>query len=288
MNLFDVKLDETFLELLQETILSHVSELNPQIPAERYVNPPKAISKEEIEKVFISFNVKMNREEIRKLRTENQKLKRENQEMKSQIDEIKIQKERKEKDMKIQIDQMKQEIERLKNPYSQPVQVNLSCSSGIISYLNSVDSNPVLLITSSSYGSTMQQENILKTDENCHWLSKNELNSWIIFNFQNKNICPQGYLIRKGSINYQNSPQGWKLEGSNDQKNWVILNEVKNCDVFKKEKQEGIFRFETCQFFQFHRFTQIQEDIWKFNGSSPSEYYFLLNFVEFYGKITKT
>jgi hypothetical protein len=83
--------------------------------------------------------------------------------------------------------------EKPKNKYSQPVQVNLSGSSGIISYLKKFDSNPVLVTASSFIHSYCLPKYVLIRYENWFWISEHQQNSWILFNFQNKKISPEGY-----------------------------------------------------------------------------------------------
>jgi hypothetical protein len=122
--------------------------------------------------------------------------------------------------------------------------------------------------------------------EDKFWLSGNLENSWFQFNFKDKQISPSGYLLRNGSGDWENSPQGWKLEGSNNEKDWITISQVRDCQEFKEMNQEAIFSCSTDQFFSFFRFTQIQEDLWKFHRSDKSsQLYFMLNFVEFSGKI---
>jgi hypothetical protein len=102
--------------------------------------------------------------------------------------------------------------------------------------------------------------------------------------FKNKQISPSSYLIRNG--NYLNSPQGWKLEGSNDEKSWRTISEIRDCEKFKENNQKAIFSCQTDQFFSFLRFTQTHENHYKFHHPNyPSHHFFLLNFVEFSGKI---
>jgi hypothetical protein len=116
-------------------------------------------------------------------------------------------------------------------------------------------------------------------------MSKNEPNSWVQFNFKNKQILPSSYFIRNCSDgNSDFSPQGWKLEGSNDGKSWISISEIQNCEKFREKSQEAIFSCQTDQFFSFLRFTQTQENLCRFHGLWPSDS-FLLNFIEFSGKI---
>jgi hypothetical protein len=82
------------------------------------------------------------------------------------------------------------------------------------------------------------------------------------------------------------SLQGWKLECSNFGSNWETIQEVKVCNIFRKENQEVSFSCQTFQFFSFLGFIQTQENLWKFHSpNSSSNHYFFLNFVEFSGKI---
>jgi hypothetical protein len=144
-----------------------------------------------------------------------------------------------------------------------------------------------ILVTSSNHNQFDETgDNVLSPDEK-DWISEDEQNSWILFNFKEKQISPSGYFIRNGSSDwYVLSPQGWKLEGSNDQTNWQDIHQVTNCESFKEENQEAFFPCQTDQFFSFLRFTQTQENLLRFHfPHEDSINFFLLNFVEFSGKI---
>jgi hypothetical protein len=213
-------------------------------------------------------NFKNEKEEIK---SENIHLKEQNQELKTQNENL--------------VQSVPQENEEIKKPDSKAVQVNLSGYSGIISTLKQNDPNPVLLTSSSNNNLYGSPENILNPDDKC-WLSDYVQNSWICFNFKNKQISPSGYLIRNGKFYWDQSPQGWKFEGSNDQQDWETIHEVRYCQSFRKENQEASFSCQTNHFFSFLRFTQIQENVFKIHyPKDPPQHYFLLNFVEFSGKI---
>jgi hypothetical protein len=145
------------------------------------------------------------------------------------------------------------------------------------------DPNPVLVTSSSNCDSNCISENVLNVNQKC-WLSNDIPTSWIQFNFTNTKIAPSKYLIRNESDYWVYSPQGWKLEGSNNGSNWETIHEVRDCEIFRKENQEASFSCETSQFFSSLRFTQTQENHFKFHCGS-SHHHFLLNFVEFAGKI---
>jgi hypothetical protein len=184
---------------------------------------------------------------------------------------------------------VQQKSEEIENSDSKLIQINFSGSNGVISSLRQNDPNSVELISSSNSdqnpfsGYFSVPQNVLNPD-NKIWYSKNLQNSWIQFNFKDKQISPSRYLLRNG--NSDGSPQGWKLEGSNNEKDWTTICEVRDCQEFKKKNQEAIFSCSTDQFFSFLRFTQTQENLWKFHHpKDPSSHYFTLNFVEFSGKI---
>lgn len=172
--------------------------------------------------------------------------------------------------------QKEKEIETLKNPFAQACLTNISEQNGIISSLKLIDQTPVIVSSSSNH--TGIPGNVLTLNDS-YWISKNQKNSWILFNFNNKRVSPSGYTIRnlnKGGW-FSHSPQGWRLEGSNDQKNWVVIHEVKNNTTFQKSNEVGIFACQTSQYFSFLKLTQIQENL---NKSD----YFVLNFIDFFGK----
>jgi hypothetical protein len=87
-------------------------------------------------------------------------------------------------------------------------------------------------------------------------------------------------------MKFFNSPQGWKLEGSNDGSNWETIHEVRDCEIFRKENQEASFSCEISQFFSFLQFAQTQENLHKFHHPKYSSFHgFFFNFVEFARKI---
>jgi hypothetical protein len=274
-------------------------------PSSRWRNQPTFLSKEEIENIFIllqnHFHQTLNPVElIRILIKENEETKnqlqtvqKENEETKNQLQTVKKENE----EIKLENNQLKnqnqelkaqnenlaqtvqQKTEEIKNLSA--VQVNLSGCNGIISTLKQNDPNPVLLASSSNFNSV--PENVLNPDDKC-WRSQNVPNSWIIFNFKNKQISPSRYLIRNGNHYSDYSPQGWKLEGSNDQTNWATIHEVRDCKTFNQQNQEASFSCQADKFFSFLRFIQIQENI-SHSSFLSSSHNFNLNFVEFSGKI---
>jgi hypothetical protein len=216
--------------------------------------------------------------QVQEIKNENEEIKEENAQLKNQVQEFKNEK------LTQTVQQQNKEIENLKILSPKPLQVNLTETNGIISHLKKNDRKPVWLTSSSHDHPVFIPENVLEVYDN-YWHSKNIPNSWIKFNFKNTKIAPSKYLIRNGSRCWEYSPQGWKLEGSNDGSNWETIHEVRDCEIFRKKNQEASFSCETSQFFSFLRFTQTQENLLKFHNPKYSNHSFLLNFVEFSGKI---
>jgi hypothetical protein len=166
------------------------------------------------------------------------------------------------------VQQQNKEIENLKN-ISNTVQVNLSELKEIISNLRQNDPNSVVLTSLSDCDSDYGKENVLNPDDK-FWCSNNVENSWIQFHFTKNRISPSKYLIRNHSNWYYHSTQSWKLEGSNNESNWELIDNVTNCEIFKQNNQEKTFSCQTEKFFSFLRFTQTQENLFRFHNPSFS------------------
>jgi NIMA (never in mitosis gene a)-related kinase len=222
---------------------------------------------------ILSQSVKQKEKEIEQKEKE---IEQKDKEIEQKDKEIEQLKKEKDKLMKQVTPPKIQKNENSRGSLSHAIRVNLSESSAIISFLRKIDEDSILVTVSSIYDEESKPENVLNTDQS-FWWSENEENSWIQFEFKSHFISPQGYLIRNGLLY---SPKGWKLEGSKDENEWVQLHEITNSEIFKQGNQEGNFHCKTDQFFSFLRLTQIQ-------GNFGGNVVFLLNFVEFYGKVVK-
>jgi hypothetical protein len=241
--------------------------------------------KEEIRKENVQLknqlqNVQNEKEEMKnQFQEEKEEVKKENVQLKNQNEELKMQNEK-------LIQPVQQQNVKIENSDSKAVQINLSGYNGIISSLKQNDPNPVSFKTSSN-NSNRPPENVLNPDAK-FWVSNHIQNSWIQFNLKGKQISPSGYFVGNKSDSgwYKHSPQGWKLEGSNDESKWETIHEVTNCSSFRENDREATFSGQTDKFFSFLRFTQTQENLCRFHNPKCSpNHYFLLNSVEFSGKI---
>lgn len=114
--------------------------------------------------------------------------------------------------------------------------------NGIINYLKSISKDKIfdkIEIKSSSVleGKRPPQNVIIYDNKNKDFSTKNEENSWISFDFKNYTIIPTNYTIQsfpRGSNGYAH-PKSWVIEGSNDNKNWEIINEQTNSPALNGE-----------------------------------------------------
>lgn len=136
--------------------------------------------------------------------------------------------------------------------------------SGIINYLyeqsNGKIENKINFTSSSVYQN--QDENLSKNvasfnDENVRFAS-DEPNSWMTLDFKNHSVIPTNYTI-KTSNSYvgKNHLKNWVIEGSNDNKNFEILDEEKDCPHLNTKNIVHTFTINNSQSKQF-RFIRIR------------------------------
>lgn len=97
------------------------------------------------------------------------------------------------------------------------------------------DKGMVNVTSSPSNGNDYDSKNIVDFDDNHYFQSKNELNSWVKFDFQELKVRPTHYSIRtrpdggKGD----NHPKNWVIEGSNsdDERDWKVLDSRENVTI---------------------------------------------------------
>lgn len=123
--------------------------------------------------------------------------------------------------------------------------------------------------------------NVLNSDTDLFFSSKDEKNSWFIFDFCNHRINPNCYEImsaysKKGSSHMKS----WVLEGSNDYLEWNIIDVNKNCESLNDKNATETFITPTNSnhFYRFLRIKQIGPN-WK------GKDFLKFKQVEFYGII---
>jgi hypothetical protein len=130
---------------------------------------------------------------------------------------------------------------------------------------------------SSNYNSNSRPENILTLNEN-YWLSQDDPNPWICFKLNSTKIFLSGYLFRAyKSINSVN-PKNWEPEASNDNINWILIDNQVNREWVTRDWIQVYFPVEVKESYSYFKFTQT-------GNSYRDTLRFLLNFVEFFGTI---
>lgn len=114
--------------------------------------------------------------------------------------------------------------------------------NGIINYLRTLSKgnifNLIEINTSSVLDSRRCPNNVIIYDnKDKYFSSKNEVNSWISFDFKNYQVTPTNYTIQSFpcSSNGYAHPKSWNIEGSNDNTNWEIIDRQEESSVLNGE-----------------------------------------------------
>lgn len=109
--------------------------------------------------------------------------------------------------------------------------------------------------------------------------------NWIIFNFKkNHKVFINAYTIRCGGSSH---PKSWRIEGSNDQDNWILLHEVQDCALLNRPRATHTFIIddknnnqEHKNGFSFIRFVQTEN----MSPKRERKYRINLKAFEFFGQ----
>lgn len=116
-----------------------------------------------------------------------------------------------------------------------------------------------------------------------HWKNESlQEQNWIIFDFKSYTLKLTAYTIRGCYCqDYNCRPKSWTISGSNDQKKWTILSEIRNCTSI--DRPYGMMTFEVpnkTQSFRFIKYTQLE------NNEKNLHYIVHLSAIEFFGTIS--
>lgn len=116
-----------------------------------------------------------------------------------------------------------------------------------------------------------------------HWKNESLQNqNWIIFDFKTSSLKLTAYTIRGCYCqDYNCRPKSWTISGSNDQKNWTVLSEIKGCTSI--DRPYGMMTFEVTyktKSFRFIKYTQFE------NNEKNLHYIVHLSAIEFFGTLT--
>lgn len=170
-----------------------------------------------------------------------------------------------------------------------------SCAlKGIISHLTSecggnVDErNKVKVTSSSAFNSNGVAKNVVDLENIQNWfLSKNEKNSWLKYDFKERKVRPTHYTIRsRNSAKGWYHPQHWVIEGSNTDRDddWKKLDSRNNITVLDDNSRIHTFKIQEKlspnEFFRYLRIRQTGKDT-----SCDESHYLEFSALEYFGSI---
>lgn len=168
---------------------------------------------------------------------------------------------------------------------------------GIIRYLSekcggNVHKKGAVKVTSSSVFQSMSSISFIGNDNdynpyNCVdlenkkscFMSDEQTNSWICYDFRNLKVCPNKYSIRS-YLNGDNHLQEWFIEGSNDRQYWKIIDERRNETSLNDTGKSNTFSINRKEK-QFYRFLRLKQTGRNTKGSKM----ICLSALEFFGSI---
>ncbi|KAK8834278.1 hypothetical protein M9Y10_026262 [Tritrichomonas musculus] len=139
--------------------------------------------------------------------------------------------------------------------------------------------------TSSSVASnneSYQPRNVaVFNDKDKFFYSGGQRNDWICFDFREHRVIPTHYTVRSYETHPNNiHPKSWVVEGSEDGKSWVTIDEETNCPLLNGNSLVHTFAVNhpTSEEFKYIRMKSTGQD---WNG----QYYLLLESFEIYGTL---
>lgn len=122
--------------------------------------------------------------------------------------------------------------------------------------------------------------NVINYDDESYFETNNEKNSWIMFDFSERNVKPEYYTI-KLAPSTKNLLQSWCIEGSNTntENGWEILDSHYNAHFLDENNLTHTFQINTKNDYRYLRIRQT--------GKNKNNNYILsISALEFYGDAT--
>ena len=131
--------------------------------------------------------------------------------------------------------------------------------NGIIDYFkNELNANiipDIITLEASSVQSTNAVENIISSDPNTYYSSKDFSNQWVKINFVHHTVSLSGYTYRTHNVSGNGHSKSWELSGSINGTNWIKIHEVvSSSDLISRNYITYVFQ--PTQFFKHLRITQ--------------------------------
>jgi hypothetical protein len=154
---------------------------------------------------------------------------------------------------------------------------------GIIRYLWDAEEFevPINASSSSSYGAP---ENLTsRTEANTIWESDDRPNPYLIFDFDKYSVRLSSYALRSSdnSTDYRH-PQTWLVCGSNDEDEWIVLDEQEERQEFVGSS-EVLFLPLDGEVYQFFRYIKVMMT----GPNHKGDWVFRLSRIEFFGSLAE-
>ncbi|KAK8834180.1 hypothetical protein M9Y10_019828 [Tritrichomonas musculus] len=161
---------------------------------------------------------------------------------------------------------------------------NNDLNPGIIHYFANMDKDKINITSSSIFYDKVSPENILIYDnQEKYFCSRNEFSNWLKIDFKENLISPTDYTILSSPNNKGAAhPKNWAIQGSNDNKKWVNLNEQRNCTLINGWSISHTFHIDDPKLRQFRylRIVTTGMNCWRDNK-------LMFKSIEFYGTVYK-
>lgn len=155
---------------------------------------------------------------------------------------------------------------------------------GIMNYLKTHGNiKDEVNITFSSNHNNKDPFELLKYDDSStssFFQTSSEQDPWICFEFKKHKVMPTGYIIRSYNSSNHNHLKSWKIEGSNDQESWEILDSQTDNEILNGPNVIHLFHVSQNKG-KSYKYVRIME-------TGPSWYghdSMIINSIDFYGKI---
>ena len=163
-----------------------------------------------------------------------------------------------------------------------------SIFTGIISNLTkqsggNVAKNGTIFVTSSSeYSSDYSAQNVVDLDSSSMFSSRNERDQWLMYDFRFLRIKPTSYYIKSGIYGkYEYHPRSWDLEGSNNGKEWDVLDSRRNDGSLNGVSSTG--KFDISSSYKYYKYLRIKQTDTNWKGDN----FLVISALEFDGSIQK-
>ena len=160
--------------------------------------------------------------------------------------------------------------------------------SGIFNFLRKKSNENIekeINVTSSSihgnFEENLPKNVVLFENQSKRFISANEPNSWLCFDFKDHQVILTEYTIKTSCLFEKNMrhPRSWVIEGSNDNNSWEILDEQKDCSEINGKSITHTFSVNNQELKKF-KMIRLRATGPNWDGSN----YLLIESFEIYGR----